>query len=121
MHDSGSLIEMEKLTQAENTESKKTSNDEETGDKSLEPKDTSDITKSTTQEKKMFPARKKFFENMSPLARTASTPSSRVRHRDIPHTVPILSDLSPVREFKTLKSYEKAGRIYFYYKGFQKT
>ena len=61
----------------------------------------------------MFSTREKFFENMSPLERTASTPSSRVRHRDIPHTDPILSDLSPVREFKTLKSYEKAGRIHF--------
>ena len=108
--DSGSLIEMERLPQAKSLNSKKTSDEEEVGDKSLELKDNPELTKSTTQEKKMLSTREKFFENKSPLERTASTPSSRVRHHDIPHTHPFLS---PVREFKTLNSYEKAGKIYF--------
>ena len=110
--DSGSLIEKERGPQSESTKAKKTSNEEEVGDK---PKDPHEITKSTTPEKKMLSAKEKFFENKSPLERTTSTPSSRVRHRDIPH-----DHLSPVREFKTLKSYEKAGRNHFSISGLRK-
>lgn len=113
--DSGSLIEMERLPQSLSTKSEKAHDNEEVGERSLEPKDTPEITESTTQEKKMLSAREKFFENKSPLERTTSTPTSRVRHRDIPH-----DHLSPVREFKTLKSYEKAGKFIFHNQGCQK-
>ena len=104
--DTGLLIKMEKLPKPASSTSEKTQNEEE---KNAEPKNTQTSTNITAKEtnKEATPSDKaSIFKNRKPLDRTTSTPNSSSRKL-------ILDDqMSPIREFKSIKSYEKGGRTY---------
>ena len=103
------ILKMEKLPKSENTNSNTDQEAEEDNGDRNQSQDTSQI--KTDETKKIASSRHKgrLFENIPNLNRTASTPVSK---RDYHHTT-LDTPFSPIREYKTIKSYEKGGMIFF--------
>ena len=104
--DSGLLIKMEKLPKTDSTTSEKTQNEEEKNAELKNTQNSINITATETNKENTPSDKERIFKNRKPLDRTTSTPNSSSRKL-------LLDDpLSPIREFKSIKSYEKGGRTY---------
>ena len=104
-NDTGSLIKMEKLPKSASTTSEKSQNEDEKNEEAMKSQDPTDIVAKETKKKATPSDKERIFKNKKPLDRTTSTPNSSSRKL-------LLDDpLSPIREFKSIKSYEKGGSI----------
>ena len=104
------ILKMEKLPKSENTYSNSDQvREEDNGDRN-QPQDTSQIKTDETKKIVCSSDNGGLFEKIPYLKRTASTPVSK---RDYHHTT-LDTPLSPIREYKTIKSYEKGGMIFCY-------
>ena len=104
------ILKMEKLPKSENTYSNSDQVREEDNGDHNQPQDTSQIKTDETKKIVCSSDNGRLFEKIPYLKRTASTPVSK---RDYHHTT-LDTPLSPIREYKTIKSYEKGGMIFCY-------
>ena len=102
------ILKMDKLPKSENTHSNKAQDDEEENAECNQSQDAPQIKACPTKKNTSSSEIGRLSENIPPLSRTASTPVSK---RDF-HNATLDSQLSPIREFKTIKSYEKGGRTF---------
>ena len=104
------ILKMEKLPKSENTNSNEDKNDEEENSECNRSQETPRMKAGTTKKNTSSSEIGRLLENIPPLSRTASTPVSK---KDF-HNTTLDSQLSPIREFKTIRSYEKAGRKFYF-------
>ena len=99
------ILKMNKLPKSENTHSNKVQDDEQENAECNQSQDAPQIKACPTKKNTSSSEIGRLFENIPSLSRTASTPVSK---RDF-HNATLDSQLSPIREFKTIRSYEKGG------------